>query len=116
MSKPVVRRHLDNLTEYIPQIHDGLAGSVLYGTGRSAYYPDFSIYGKTGTCSETVRAWAGSPPMRATPNPNMSPSSAAWRAHDVWPARGGNRRTLLSRLDAKGASPAGQPRRFLLAI
>jgi len=50
--QPVVRRHLDNLAEYIPQIHDGLAGSVLYGTGRSAYHPDLPIYGKTGTCSE----------------------------------------------------------------
>jgi cell division protein FtsI/penicillin-binding protein 2 len=50
--QPVVRRQLENLAEYIPQIHDGLAGSVLYGTGRSAYDPDFSIYGKTGTCSE----------------------------------------------------------------
>ena len=50
--QPVVRRRLDNLSEYIPQIHDGLAGSVLYGTGRSAYDPDISIYGKTGTCSE----------------------------------------------------------------
>jgi cell division protein FtsI/penicillin-binding protein 2 len=50
--QPVVRRHLDNLAEYIPQIHDGLAGSVLYGTGRSAYNPELSIYGKTGTCSE----------------------------------------------------------------
>ncbi|MGO8788406.1 MAG: penicillin-binding transpeptidase domain-containing protein [Terriglobia bacterium] len=49
---PVVRRRLDNLAEYIPQIHDGLAGSVLYGTGRSAYDPDLSIFGKTGTCSE----------------------------------------------------------------
>ena len=50
--QPVVRRRLDNLAEYIPQIHDGLAGSVLYGTGRSAYDPDLSIFGKTGTCSE----------------------------------------------------------------
>jgi cell division protein FtsI/penicillin-binding protein 2 len=50
--QPVVRRHLDDLAEYIPQIRDGLAGSVLYGTGRSAYDPDLSIYGKTGTCSE----------------------------------------------------------------
>ena len=50
--QPVVRRHLDNLAEYIPQIRDGLAGSVLYGTGRSAYDPDLSIFGKTGTCSE----------------------------------------------------------------
>jgi penicillin-binding protein 2 len=50
--QPIVRRHLDNLAQYIPQIHDGLAGSVLYGTGHSAYDPEISIYGKTGTCSE----------------------------------------------------------------
>ena len=50
--QPVVRRHLDDLIEYIPQIRNGLAGSVLYGTGRSAYDPDLSIFGKTGTCSE----------------------------------------------------------------
>jgi cell division protein FtsI/penicillin-binding protein 2 len=50
--QPVVRRHLDNIAEYIPQIFDGLAGSVLYGTGHSAYDPDLSIFGKTGTCSE----------------------------------------------------------------
>ena len=50
--QPVVRRRLDNVTEFIPEIHDGLAGSVLYGTGRSAYDPDLPIYGKTGTCSE----------------------------------------------------------------
>jgi len=50
--QPVVRRRLDNLAEYIPQIRDGLAAAVLYGTGRSAYDPDLSIYGKTGTCSE----------------------------------------------------------------
>jgi cell division protein FtsI/penicillin-binding protein 2 len=50
--QPVVRRRLDNLADYIPQIRDGLAAAVLYGTGRSAYDPDLSIYGKTGTCSE----------------------------------------------------------------
>jgi cell division protein FtsI/penicillin-binding protein 2 len=50
--QPVVRRRLDDLADYIPQIRDGLAGSVLYGTGRSAYDPDLSIFGKTGTCSE----------------------------------------------------------------
>ena len=50
--QPVVRRRLDNLAEYIPQIREGLAAAVLYGTGRSAYDPNLSIYGKTGTCSE----------------------------------------------------------------
>jgi cell division protein FtsI/penicillin-binding protein 2 len=50
--QPVVRRRLDHLAEYLPQIREGLAAAVLYGTGRSAYDPNLSIYGKTGTCSE----------------------------------------------------------------
>ena len=50
--QPVVRRRLDNLAEYIPQVREGLAAAVLYGTGRSAYDPELTIYGKTGTCSE----------------------------------------------------------------
>ncbi len=50
--RPVVRRRLDDLAAYIPQIRDGLEGTVLYGTGRLAYDPDFSIFAKTGTCSE----------------------------------------------------------------
>ncbi len=68
--QPVVRRRLDNLADYIPQIRDGLAGSVLYGTGRSAYDPDLSIYGKTGTCSENGArlgwfiSYAGESPSR----------------------------------------------------
>jgi len=50
--QPVVRRRLDDLVDYIPQIRDGLAAAVLYGTARSAYDPELSIFGKTGTCSE----------------------------------------------------------------
>jgi cell division protein FtsI/penicillin-binding protein 2 len=50
--QPVVRRRLDALAEYIPEIRGGLAAAVLYGTARSAYDPDLSIFGKTGTCSE----------------------------------------------------------------
>lgn len=50
--RPIVRRRLDDLAAYIPQVREGLAAAVLYGTGRSAYDPDLSIYGKTGTCSE----------------------------------------------------------------
>ncbi len=112
--QPVVRRRLDNLAEYIPQIHDGLAGSVLYGTGRSAYDPDLPIYGKTGTCSENGArlgwfvSYAGEHPI-----PICGRGLAARRANDVWPARGGNRRALLSRPDAKGTPHASQPRRFL---
>jgi penicillin-binding protein 2 len=50
--QPVVRRRLDDLTESIPKVREGLAAAVLYGTGRLAYDPALSIYGKTGTCSE----------------------------------------------------------------
>ena len=50
--QPVVRRRLDDLADSIPKIRDGLAAAVLYGTARSAYDPELSIYGKTGTCSE----------------------------------------------------------------
>jgi penicillin-binding protein 2 len=49
---PRVRRRLDNVAEYIPEVREGLAAAVLYGTARSAYDPALSIFGKTGTCSE----------------------------------------------------------------
>jgi membrane carboxypeptidase/penicillin-binding protein len=50
--EPKVRRNLDDLAQYFPQIKEGLAAAVLYGTARSAYDPEVPIYGKTGTCSE----------------------------------------------------------------
>jgi len=50
--RPVVRNRLTGLAEYIPQIREGLSAAVLYGTARSAYDPDLSVFGKTGTCSE----------------------------------------------------------------
>ncbi len=49
---PMVRRHLDDLDAYLPEVKQGLAGAVLYGTAKSAYIPDEQILGKTGTCSE----------------------------------------------------------------
>ncbi|HLH09624.1 MAG TPA: penicillin-binding transpeptidase domain-containing protein [Terriglobales bacterium] len=51
--KPMVKRHLD-IGGVIPQILDGMAGAVRYGTARSVRY-NFSeqeILGKTGTCSK----------------------------------------------------------------
>jgi cell division protein FtsI/penicillin-binding protein 2 len=50
--QPQVRQRLDDLSEYFPQVKEGLAATVLYGTGRQAYDPEESILGKTGTCSE----------------------------------------------------------------
>jgi cell division protein FtsI/penicillin-binding protein 2 len=50
--EPKVRRNLDDLARYFPQIKAGLAAAVLYGTARQAYDPEMQIFGKTGTCSE----------------------------------------------------------------
>jgi penicillin-binding protein 2 len=51
--KPRVKRHLD-IGGAIPEMLDGMAGAVHYGTARSVRY-NFSeeqILGKTGTCSK----------------------------------------------------------------
>ncbi len=50
--QPRVRRRLDDLAPYIPEVKEGMAAAVIYGTGHFAYDPQFDIYGKTGTCSE----------------------------------------------------------------
>lgn len=50
--QPRIRRNLTDLAPFIPQIRPGLAAAVLYGTARSAYNGEESIFGKTGTCSE----------------------------------------------------------------
>jgi penicillin-binding protein 2 len=50
--EPKVRQRLDDLAEHFPQIKEGLAAAVIYGTAKLAYDPEEQIYGKTGTCSE----------------------------------------------------------------
>jgi penicillin-binding protein 2 len=50
--EPRVKRHLD-IEPAIPEISDGMAGAVAYGTARSVRlnFNEESILGKTGTCS-----------------------------------------------------------------
>jgi penicillin-binding protein 2 len=50
--QPRVKRHLD-IAPLIPEISDGMAGAVAYGTARSLRlnFNEESILGKTGTCS-----------------------------------------------------------------
>ena len=50
--EPMVRRHLDGFESFIPQVKQGMAAAVLYGTARSAFDAEDPIFGKTGTCSE----------------------------------------------------------------
>jgi penicillin-binding protein 2 len=51
--QPMVKRHLD-IGNQIPEILDGMAGAVRYGTARSVRYSfsEQEILGKTGTCSK----------------------------------------------------------------
>ncbi len=61
--KPVVKRQLPIATQ-IPDVEEGMAGSVSYGTGRNVHYNfnEEQILGKTGTCSKdgTRFGWFGS--------------------------------------------------------
>ena len=49
---PKVKRSLD-IAKYVPEMQDGMAGAVEYGTARrlSATFHGFPVFGKTGTCS-----------------------------------------------------------------
>jgi penicillin-binding protein 2 len=50
--QPMVKRHLD-IAGMIPEISDGMAGAVSYGTARRllANFNEEEVLGKTGTCS-----------------------------------------------------------------
>ena len=50
--QPMVKRHLD-IAGLIPEISDGMAGAVEYGTARRllANFNEAEVLGKTGTCS-----------------------------------------------------------------
>jgi cell division protein FtsI/penicillin-binding protein 2 len=51
--EPKVKRTLD-IAKYVPEMQDGMAGAVEYGTARRlrANFHDFPVFGKTGTCSD----------------------------------------------------------------
>jgi membrane carboxypeptidase/penicillin-binding protein len=52
--QPKVKRAL-NIAQYIPDIEDGMAGAVEYGTARSlrTNFSQLPVFGKTGTCSDS---------------------------------------------------------------
>jgi penicillin-binding protein 2 len=51
--EPKVKRTLD-IARYVPDLQDGMAGAVEYGTARRlrANFHEFPVFGKTGTCSD----------------------------------------------------------------
>ena len=50
--QPHVKRTLD-IARFVPDLQDGMAGAVEYGTARSlrASFTELPVFGKTGTCS-----------------------------------------------------------------
>src|SRR6266567_3410694 len=50
---PRVKRTLD-IARFVPDLQDGMAGAVEYGTARRlrASFTEFPVFGKTGTCSD----------------------------------------------------------------
>lgn len=50
--QPRIKRTL-NIAKYIPDVEDGMAGAVEYGTARSlrVNFHELPVFGKTGTCS-----------------------------------------------------------------
>jgi cell division protein FtsI/penicillin-binding protein 2 len=51
--QPRVKRTL-NIARYVPDLQDGMAGAVEYGTARRlrANFHELPVFGKTGTCSD----------------------------------------------------------------
>jgi penicillin-binding protein 2 len=51
--EPRVKRTL-NIAKYVPDLQDGMAGAVAYGTARRlrANFQELPVFGKTGTCSD----------------------------------------------------------------
>jgi membrane carboxypeptidase/penicillin-binding protein len=51
--QPKVKRTLD-IARYVPDLEDGMAGAVEYGTARRlrANFHELPVFGKTGTCSD----------------------------------------------------------------
>ena len=66
--QPRVKRNLD-IARYVPDIEDGMAGAVEYGTARSlrSSFRELPVFGKTGTCSDKgtrfgwFASWSDSP-------------------------------------------------------
>ncbi len=51
--EPHIKRTLD-IARFVPDLQDGMAGAVEYGTARSlrASFTELPVFGKTGTCSD----------------------------------------------------------------
>lgn len=69
---PKVKRTLD-IARYVPEMQDGMAGAVEYGTARRlrASFTQFPVFGKTGTCSDNGTRFGWFASYTETPQGNL---------------------------------------------
>jgi penicillin-binding protein 2 len=69
---PKVKRTLD-IAKYVPDLQEGMAGAVQYGTARSlhATFHDFPVFGKTGTCSDNGTRFGWFASFSSAPQGNL---------------------------------------------
>jgi penicillin-binding protein 2 len=69
---PKVKRTLD-IAKYIPDLQDGMAGAVEYGTARRlrANFTELPVFGKTGTCSDNGTRFGWFASYSDTPQGNL---------------------------------------------
>ncbi|HTH42288.1 MAG TPA: penicillin-binding transpeptidase domain-containing protein [Terracidiphilus sp.] len=69
---PKVKRTLD-IARYVPEMQDGMAGAVQYGTARRlrASFTQLPVFGKTGTCSDNGTRFGWFVSYSETPQGNL---------------------------------------------
>jgi len=69
---PKVKRTLD-IARYVPEMQDGMAGAVEYGTARRlrASFTQLPVFGKTGTCSDNGTRFGWFASYSETPQGNL---------------------------------------------
>lgn len=69
---PKVKRTLD-IARYVPEIQDGMAGAVEYGTARRlrGNFKELPVFGKTGTCSDNGTRYGWFASYSETPRGNL---------------------------------------------
>ena len=133
--QPRIKRTLD-IARYLPDLEDGMAGAVEYGTARRlrANFRELPIFGKTGTCSDNgtrygwFAAYSESPQGglvtvffleggRATFGPRAAELTGAFYAdlwdHDYFGEKNQDAQSAPARVSAPGtalpASDSGAP-------
>ena len=129
--QPRIKRTLD-IARFVPDLEDGMAGAVEYGTARRlrANFRELPIFGKTGTCSDNgtrfgwFAAYSESPQGglvtvffleggRATFGPRAAELTGAFYAdlwdHDYFGEKNQDAQSAPARVPAQGTVPPAMP-------